>query len=246
MESRISRVSGLEAALGGGGRDGAAAAAANPPALPVRPTPKPGLENLKVVNDPFEVGAGCGVRSVPVYFGPVYHFQIVQTPTTVVQLIERMHLYRVVQIGAEHSVDVMNGEKLTFLGDSVARWDGDTLVVDTRGLNLKTAVGTDEGAFTGGFRHSPKLHLVERIRRIDFDTLEIESTMDDPDLFTGPWRLVTRHALRPEYSRVDEHMCEQNPDFLQTAARRPAAHTAGGRRRTTREPAECQSFSACS
>jgi hypothetical protein len=197
----------------GGGRGGAAAAAANPPALPVRPTPKPGLENLKVVNDPFEVGAGCGVRSVPVYFGPVYHFQIVQTPTTVVQLIERMHLYRVVQIGAEHSVDVMRGEKLTFLGDSVARWDGDTLVVDTRGLNLKTAVGTDEGAFTGGFRHSPKLHLVERIRRIDFDTLEIESTMDDPDLFTGPWRLVTRHALRPEYSRVDEYMCEQSPDF---------------------------------
>jgi hypothetical protein len=108
---------------------------------------------------------------------------------------------------------VMNGEKPSLLGDSVARWDGDTLVVDTRGFNEKTAVGTDEGAFTGGFRHSPKLHLVERIRRIDYDTLEIESTMEDPDLFTGPWRLVTRHELRPEYSRVAEYICEQSSDF---------------------------------
>ena len=160
---------------------------ANPSGLRTRPTPKPGLEaSLKIVNDPYEVGAGCGVRSVPVYYGPGYRFQIVQTPTTVVQLIERMHLHRVFQIGAEHSDDVMNGEELTFLGDSVARWDGDTLVVDTRGFNLKTAVGTDEGAFTGGFKHSPKLHLVERIRRIDYDTLEIESTLEDPDLFTRP------------------------------------------------------------
>lgn len=184
------------------------------PSDPRRPIPKPGLEqSLRIVNDPYEVGAGCGVRSVPIYFGPAYHFQIVQTPTTVVQLVERMHLHRVFQIGAEHSDDVMNGEKLTFLGNSTARWDGDTLVVDTRGFNARTAVGTDEGAFTGGFKHSPKLHLIERMRRIDYDTLEIESTLEDPDLFTGPWRLTTRHGLRPEYGRVPEYMCEQNPDF---------------------------------
>ena len=196
------------------GLNGARGVAAGAASLPTRPIPKPGLESrLKIVNEPYEVGAGCGVRSVPVYFGPGYRFQIVQTPTTAVQLIERMHLHRIFQIGAEHSDDVINGEQLSFLGDSVARWDGDTLVVDTRGLNEKTAVGTDEGAFTGGFRHSPKLHLVERIRRIDYDTLEIESTLEDPDLFTGPWRLVTRHELRPEYSRVPEYICEQAPDF---------------------------------
>ena len=207
---------GLAGGRGGAGR-GRGAPAAPPPAntggLPQRPTPKPGLENLQVVNDPFEVGAGCGVRSVPIYFGPVYHFQIVQNTKTIVQLVERMHIYRIFEIGGEHSADVMNGEKLSFLGNSVASWDGDTLVVDTRGFNAKTAVGTNEGAFTGGFRHSPRLHLVERIRRIDFDTLEIESTMEDPELFQGPWRLVTRHPLRPEYSRVDEYMCEQAPDF---------------------------------
>jgi hypothetical protein len=182
-----------------------------------RPTPKPGLEqSLRIVNDSYEVGAGCGVRSVPVYYGPAYNFQIVQTPTTVVQLIERMHLYRIFQIGAEHSEDVMKGEKLSLLGDSVATWDGDTLVVDTRGFSLKTGVGVDEGAFTGGFKHSTKLHMIERIRRIDFDTLEIASTLEDPDLFTGPWRMVAKHALRSEYSRVSEYMCEQNSDFYKS------------------------------
>jgi hypothetical protein len=182
-----------------------------------RPTPRPGLEpSLRIVNDPYEIGAGCGVRSVPVYYGPAYNFQIIQTPTTVVQLIERMHLYRIFQIGAEHSADVMNGEKLSFLGDSVATWDGDTLVVDTRGLSPKTAVGADEGAFTGGFKHSTKLHLVERIRRIDYDTLEIASTLEDSELFTGPWSMVARHGLRPEFSRVAEYMCEQNSDFYKS------------------------------
>ena len=181
--------------------------------LPTRPQPRPGREDLRVVNDPYEIGAGCGVRSVPIYFGPAYHFQIVQTATTVVQLVERMHLHRIFQIGAEHPDDVLSGEVLTFLGNSVASWDGDTLVVDTRGFNLKTTVGTDEGAFTGGFRHSENLRLVERIRRLDYDTLEIESTMEDPELFTGPWRLVTTHELRPEYDRVPEYMCEQLPDF---------------------------------
>jgi hypothetical protein len=110
----------------------------------------------------------------------------------------------------------MKGEKLSLLGDSVATWDGDTLVVDTRGFSLKTGVGVDEGAFTGGFRHSVKLHMVERIRRLDYDTLEITSTLEDPELFTGPWSMVARHALRSEYSRVSEYMCDQNSDFYKS------------------------------
>jgi len=191
--------------------------AQNTAEMPARPVPKPGLEqSLRRVTDPQEVGAGCGVRSVPIYFGPAYNFQIVQTPATVVQLVERMHLYRIFQIGAEHSEDVMTGEKLSMLGDSVATWDGDTLVVDTRGLDPRTAVGADEGAFTGGFKHSPRLHLVERIRRIDYDTLEIASTLEDPEFFAGPWRLVMSHELRPEFSRVAEYMCEQNSDFYES------------------------------
>jgi hypothetical protein len=183
-----------------------------PDGLPTRPTPRPGVGDLQRQQTRDGVGAGCFVESVPLYFGPVYHFQIVQTPQTVVMLVERMHLHRIIQIGAEHSADVMNGERLSHLGYSVAHWDGDTLVVDTRGFNDEVYVGTNNGSFTGGFKHSPKLHMVERFTRIDYNTLEIDVTLEDPDLFVSPWRSISRHPLRPEFSRIEEYICEQTPD----------------------------------
>lgn len=181
--------------------------------LPRIPTPRPGYEHLAVVDDPLEIGAGCKITSVPWFYGPIYHFQIVQTPDTVVSMAERMHLYRIFQLGEEHSEDVLNGETLSYLGSSIASWDGDTLVVDTRGFNLKTHVGKREAAQLGGWRHSTNLHMVERITRISYDTLEIETTLEDPELFEGPWRIVNRHTLRPEYSRVPEFICEQEEAF---------------------------------
>lgn len=181
--------------------------------LPRIPTPKPGFEDLAVIDDPLEVGAGCTITSVPWFYGPIYHFQLVQTPETIVSMAERLHLYRIFEIDSEHSEDVLNGEKLSYLGSSVASWDGDTLVVDTRGFNLKTHVGKREAAYLGGWRHSTNLHMVERITRISYDTLEIETTLEDPELFEGPWRIVNRHALRPEYSRVPEYICEQEEEF---------------------------------
>ncbi len=181
--------------------------------LPQAPTPKPGFEDLAIVDDPLEVGEGCAITSVPWYFGPVYHFQIVQTADTIVLMTERMHLYRIVEMDKEHSADVMNGESLTYLGSSVGSWDGDTLVIDTRGFNLETHVGKEEAAYIGGYRHSKNLHMVERIRRLDYNTLEIETTLEDPELFEGPWRIVNHHELRPEFSRVPEYICEQDEGF---------------------------------
>jgi hypothetical protein len=186
---------------------------AAPDGLPSRPTPKQGVGDLRRPPTRDNVGAGCFVESVPVYFGPSYHFQMVQTPQTVVMLVERMHLHRIILIGAEHPPDVINGDKLSHLGYSVAHWEGDTLVVDTRGFNEKVYVGTANGSFTGGFKHSPKLHMIERFRRIDYDTLEIDVTLEDPDLFVSPWRSISRHPLRPEFSRIDDYICEQAPDY---------------------------------
>ena len=183
-----------------------------PDGLPNRPTPKPGLDNLRRQETRDGLGAGCFVESVPVYFGPAYHFQIVQNPQTIVMLVERMHLHRIIQIGAEHSADVLNGERLSYLGYSVAHWEGDTLVVDTRGFNDKVYVGTNNGSFTGGFKHSPKLHMVERLTRINYGTLEVDVMLEDPDLFVSPWRSVSRHPLRSEFSRIEEYICDQSPD----------------------------------
>src|SRR5258706_670617 len=168
-----------------------------PDGSPNKATPKPGLE-LRRQETPDGLGAGCFLESGPVHFRPAYHFQNVPNPQTIVMLVERMHLHRIIQIGAEHSADVLNGERLSYLGYSVAHWEGDTLVVDTRGFNDKVYVGTNNGSFTGGFKHSPKLHMVERLTRINYATLEVDVMLEDPDLFVSPWRSVSRHTPRSQ------------------------------------------------
>ena len=95
------------------------------------------------------------------------------------------------------------------MGDSVGHWEGDTLIVDTVGFNLKSTVG-GTGDRHQPYRHSEQLHMVERIRRIDRNTLEIETTLEDPKVFEGPWRTVGRYAYHPEFKRVEEYICAEN------------------------------------
>ena len=84
-----------------------------------------------------------------------YAQQIVQTPGSVVFLYEYMHFFRVIPIGKPHPTDV----DLTFMGNSVAKWDGDTLVIDTIGLKEWTLSASN------GW-HSDALHTIERLRHI--------------------------------------------------------------------------------
>ncbi len=68
----------------------------------------------------------------------------------------------------------------TYLGHSIGRWDGDTLVVDTVGLNEKQWVA-------GAYPSSDQLHLIERFSRPNLRTLTYEYTIDDPAVYTSPW-----------------------------------------------------------
>jgi hypothetical protein len=181
-----------------------------PNALPRMPTLKPGMESYRVAYDPNVILSDCVVGSVPPSVGP-YSIQIIQTPDHVVLFYEYMHLFRIVPI----DVGVHQpGE--SWMGDSIGRWDGDTFVVDTVGFNLKSTVG-GTGDRHQPFRHSDQLHLIERIRRIDLNSIEIDTRMEDPKVFEGPWGWVTRYAYHPEYKRVEEYMCAENAkeyDFL--------------------------------
>ena len=100
--------------------------------------------------------------------------QIVQTRHHVVIVNEMIHSARIVDLsGRSHPPDEMR-----FLtGDSVGRWDGDTLVVDTTNFSK-------ERAFRGA---SSNMHLVERFTRVDNDTLRYEFTVDDPETWTKKW-----------------------------------------------------------
>ena len=116
-------------------------------------------------------GSTSGPPSLPVLYNNLH--QIVQTRDTVLILNEMVHDARVVRMNAEH----LPGTIRKWLGDSVGRWDGDTLVVDTTNF-------TDKTRFRGSSEH---LHVVERFSRIDAKTLRYRFTVEDPSTWVSPW-----------------------------------------------------------
>jgi hypothetical protein len=125
--------------------------------------------------------------------------QIVQTPTQIVMLYEYMNVFRVIPLNAKHPDDIIP----SYLGNSVGRWEGDTLVVDVIGFNDKTWL-----AGTGTF-HTDALHITERFTRVDKDQINYEVTMDDPNVLTKPWTLRSTLMLR-EGTRLEEYVCAEN------------------------------------
>jgi len=114
--------------------------------------------------------------------------QIVATPELVVLLSETFHDYQLVPTdGRPHRDD----QPPTYRGDAVGRWDGDTFVVDVTNFTDDTWMSA-EGRVSF---HSDALHIVERYRRVDAETLEIEATVEDPKVLTGPWK-VPKQTLR--------------------------------------------------
>jgi hypothetical protein len=130
--------------------------------------------------------------------------EIVQTQKEVVILYEAFRAFRRIPLNdkLQHPDDLTP----TWMGDSVGRWDGDTLVVDVTGFNDKTWLS---GL---GSIHTDKLHVVEKYRRNEDDTISYEATVEDPGALTKPW--VTGSVLRkPVDVRVEEYECiENNPD----------------------------------
>jgi len=111
--------------------------------------------------------------------------QIVATPKMVVLLSETFHDFQLVPTdGRPHRDD----QPPTYRGDAVGRWDGDTFVVDVTNFTDDTWMSA-EGRVSP---HSDALHIVERYHRVDANTLEIEATVNDPKVLTGPWVLPKR------------------------------------------------------
>jgi hypothetical protein len=129
----------------------------------------------------------------------LFPFQIVQTPKQIVILYEYMNAFRVIPVNGKHSDDMIP----TYLGDSVAHWEGDTLVIDVIGFNDKTWLTAT------GTLHSDALHMTERYTRIDKDQINYEVTMEDPRVLTKPWTVHSTMMLR-EGTRVQEYICAEN------------------------------------
>jgi len=99
----------------------------------------------------------------------------------------------------------------TYMGDSTAHWDGDTLVVDVIFFNGETwlAGPTDlpTTSSTGAWPTSPDMRVVEHWRRVDADTLEYQATVEDPSMLTAPWETPTVTFKRQMIDRIEEALC---------------------------------------
>ena len=153
--------------------------------------------NRRAIDDPT---AFCLKPGVPrVTSVGLFPMQIVQTPKTIVMLYEYMNSQRTIAINAKHPDDL----EPSFMGDSVGRWEGDTLVVDVTGFNDKTWL------IGAGTFHSESLHVTERYALADRDMINYEAIMEDPKVLTGPWVYRTT-IMRREGTRLREYECEEN------------------------------------
>jgi hypothetical protein len=181
--------------------------------VPVKPEAEAKRDfNLAHISDSYEymsIWDRCITRGVPGGMFPAGYnnaYQIMQVPGYVVILSEMIHEARIIPIdGRPHlpsSVKQWNG-------DSRGRWEGNTLVVDTTNYNTKGWIATS--ASTGrikGIPQSEALHLVERFTRVDRETINYEVTIEDPNVYTQPWKVAIPLSRDPEY-KIFEYACQE-------------------------------------
>jgi len=154
-----------------------------------------------VLSDPIFKCFPPGVPRIYLYNFPM---QIVQIPGQVLMLFEYDHyIRRIYTDGRPHDTE----QGPLWMGDSIGKWEGDTLVVDTINFNDKTLIDRV------GRPHSDALHVVERIRRTDHNSMEIDFTVDDPKAYTKPWGTKLIFELKPDW-KIMEQICEDNSSFI--------------------------------
>jgi hypothetical protein len=142
--------------------------------------------------------ANCVPPGLPGIMTQPYPIEFLYQPDKIVMLTEAYMQFRHVWMdGRPHPED----PDLTFYGHSTGRWDGDTLVIDTIGLNPQNRIAP-------GITHSEQLHVVERIRRADKDWLEIETTLTDPEVLAEPYTSTTSYRHLDDELR--EYICLEN------------------------------------
>jgi len=127
-----------------------------------------------------------------------YPIQIMQNERYVALLFEQSTWFHVVPFKAEHSAD----PNPTWFGESIAKWDGDTLVIDTVGFNGFTRLDTR------GNPHSDQLHMVQTLKRPDAGHIAYTVTIDDPVYYARPWSNERTFTLTN--GDLLEYSCEEN------------------------------------
>jgi hypothetical protein len=145
-----------------------------------------------------DLAYGCFPPGVPrVYAAIAAGMQIIEQPGRTLMLFGQ-NVRQIYTDGRPHPKDLHP----LWMGHSIGSWQGDTFVVDTIGIDDRTWIDRM------GHPHSDALHLVERFRRVAYNTLELEITVDDPKVYTAPWTANKVFQLRPRTVRAGGPSCE--------------------------------------
>jgi hypothetical protein len=168
-------------------------------------------ERMKKANDevlagrvPFITREKCMSTGVPGFlvYSRVQPYHFYHTPNKITIVNELNTQIRHIYMNVGHSKDL----KPSWYGESVGRWEGDELVVDT--------IGMHDRSFVDNYRtpHTDKIHVVERFKMIEGGkTLQVTFTVTDPGAFTTPWTGVQRFR-RVEDRPMIENLCEMSND----------------------------------
>ena len=132
-------------------------------------------------------GAGslvnCDPKGWPRLHTYNYGFEFVQLPDRVLQFFELTHTWRTIWTDGRKLPE--NPPQLHWMGWNVGRWEGNTFVVESNGYDDRSWLS--DTTPDGGWPHSDEMHVVERWRRLDYGTLEVQITVNDPKTYTAPW-----------------------------------------------------------
>jgi len=148
---------------------------------------------FEAVNDPVQLY--CDPPGIPRIYPYPWEFTVLQTKDVVYMLFEFTRTWRSIAMDRDHPAD----PDQTWLGDSVGKYEGDTLVIDTVGFNDKTWLDQT------GNPHSDALHLIERVRLADHDTLEVAMTVEDSKAYTKPF--TGKRMFKRTTSAMGETIC---------------------------------------
>jgi hypothetical protein len=160
----------------------------------------------------------CITRQPTALFPVNYNnaYQIVQTPTHIVLVSEMIHDARVIPLDNTKHIDA---RIRNWSGDPRAHWEGNTLVIDTTNFNDQGWIAT--GGSSGRLRgvpYSKNLHIVERLTRVDANTLAYEIIVDDPEFYRAPWKM-SYPLKRDDSYRMFEYACHEDNQAIEAILR---------------------------
>jgi hypothetical protein len=145
----------------------------------------------------FDPAARCKPLGEPRILFEPGSFEILQRPELITFLFQWNRMVRFVAMSQAQSEPLGP----TYFGQSVGKWEGDSLVIDVIGIHATTLLDA------AGLPHSEALHLTERFRLEGRQSLEAKITIEDPKTYSRPWEIATEFRKQPARTRIPEDVC---------------------------------------